>query len=83
MRSRLKTVSPSAWLALIALGLLAPAAQASSPPNMVSICSESGSRFIELPSPSDRQEREDCVKGCHALCQRKRAATPGGAAGEN
>lgn len=43
-------------------------------PNMISICSSSGPKLIEIPSPADPQKRDDCVKGCHALCQRKRAA---------
>jgi len=74
MRSRLPAVAPVAWLALAGFGVLDPVAQAWAMPNMISICSASGPKLIEIPSPADPQKRDDCVKGCHALCQRKRAA---------
>lgn len=73
MRSRLTSVAPVAWLALAGFGGLEPVAQAWAMPNMISICSASGPKLIEIPSPANPQKRDDCVKGCHALCQRKRA----------
>ncbi len=74
MRSRLPAVAPAAWLALVGFGGLEPVAQASAMPNMISICSASGPKLIEIPAPANPGKRDDCVKGCHALCQRKRAA---------
>lgn len=74
MRSRLGSIAPFAWLALAGFGVLEPVAQAWAMPNMISICSASGPKLIELPPPGKPQKREDCVKGCHALCQRKRIA---------
>lgn len=74
MRSRLRILGPAAWLALAGFSLLDPIGQAWAMPNIISICSGSGTRFVELPAPGNPQKREDCVKGCHALCQRKRMA---------
>jgi len=76
MRSRLPRLAPITWLALAGFGGLEPVAQAWAMPTMISICSASGPKLIEIPSPADPQKRDDCVKGCHALCQRKRAALP-------
>ena len=53
--------------------MLDPVGQAWAMPNIVSICSGTGARLVQLPSPGNNQKREDCAKGCHALCQRKRA----------
>lgn len=74
MRSRLTTLQPIVWLALVGFGGLDPVAQAWAMPGIISICSGSGARFVELPDPGNPQKPEDCVKGCHALCQRKRMA---------
>lgn len=74
MRSRLPKLAPIAWLALAGFGGVEPVGQAWAMPNMISICSASGPKLIELPVPGNPQKRDDCVKGCHALCQRKRAS---------
>jgi hypothetical protein len=73
MRSRLSLLAPVAWLALAGFGMFDPIGQAWFMPNIISICSGAGTRLIEIPSPGNNRKREDCAKGCHALCQRKRA----------
>lgn len=73
MRSRLSLFAPGAWLALAGFGMLDPVGQALAMPNIISICSGVGPRLIQLPAPGNDRKREDCAKGCHALCQRKRA----------
>ncbi len=77
MRSRLALLAPIAWFALGGFGLLEPVAQAWSVPAFISICSGSGKRLVELPLPGNGRKRDDCPKGCHALCQRKKAGAFG------
>lgn len=74
MRSRLRLLTLPAWAAVLALASAQPLSARIALPGMVMLCSSQGVRWVPAPPGTPGQDKDDCGKPCHALCQRKRVA---------
>lgn len=73
MRSKLRLLALPAWMSVLVLASAQPLSAQILLPGMVMLCSSQGVRWVPAPPGNPGQNKDDCGKPCHALCQRKRA----------